>query len=336
MKRSRTTLAVLAAAALIAAAPHASAATECDTKDKITVAEMTWLSASTLAYVTKTILGEGYGCNVELVPGDTVPTATSMLSKQQPTIAPELWVSTAQSIWEKALKRGTIYKAGEVFTNGGEEGWWIPSYVAKENPGLKSITDLQNYTRLFVEPASNGKARLYGCPPGWACEIITNNLFKALKLEEHGWELFSPGSGANLKAVIARKVTRGKPIVTYYWGPTAVIGKFNLVRLEMPPYDPEKFRCLTDPNCPNPQVTGWKPGEVVVAAVTTLRDKAPNVAAFLSRLQVPNDVISAELAWGDDNSASPEEVARHFLKNHPEIWTSWVPADVAERVKARL
>ncbi len=58
----------------------AAQATECGTKEPITVAEMTWLSAGTLAYVTKTILGEGYGCNVQIVPGDTVPTATSMLT----------------------------------------------------------------------------------------------------------------------------------------------------------------------------------------------------------------------------------------------------------------
>ena len=63
-----------------------------------------------------------------------------------------------------------------------------------------------------------------------------------------------------------------------------MIGKYNLVRLEMPPYDAEKFRCLTDSNCENPQVSGWAVGEVAVAVVTDLRDKAPNVADFLSQV----------------------------------------------------
>ncbi|MBZ0123103.1 MAG: ABC transporter substrate-binding protein [Roseovarius sp.] len=324
-----------AAAALGLAAP-ASAETQCDTDDKITIAEMTWLSAATLAYVADTILSDGYGCNTEIVPGDTVPTATSMVSKGEPMIAPELWVSTAEAIWAKAQESGMAYKAADIFSEGGQEGWWIPSYVAEENPGLKSVTDLKDYAQLFEEPASAGKGRFYGCPPGWGCEIITNNLYRALDLDSHGWELFSPGSGANLKASIARMATRKEPIVAYYWGPTDVIGKFNLVRLEMPEYDPEKFVCLTDMNCADPQLTGWKPGEVAVGVATALRDKAPVVAEFLSKYTVPNDVISAELAWGDDNSASPEEVARHFLQNHPEVWTAWVPADVAERVKAGL
>ncbi len=338
MKKAKLTLAAAAMAAIAAAPSSGQAATGCGTDDEITIANMTWLSGIVLAQVTHRILTAGYGCNAKLVPGDTVPTATSMLSKNRPDIAPELWISTASSIWEKIKKKGNVYKASDVFGDGGKEGWWIPDYVAKANPGLKSIMDLKNpkYMKLFVEAQSGGKGRLYGCPPGWGCEIITNNLFKALELEKANYELFSPGSGANLKASIARSVTRKKPILAYYWGPTAVIGRYKLVRLEMPAYDAEKFLCLTNKNCAKPQVSGWKPGEVGVAVVTTLRDKAPNVAAFLGKVQVPNAVINAVLAWGDNRKASPEEVTAHFMKTQEAVWTAWVPADVAARVKASL
>ena len=338
MKKAKLTLAAAAMAAIAAAPSGGQAATGCGTDDEITIANMTWLSGIVLAQVTHRILTAGYGCNAKLVPGDTVPTATSMLSKNRPDIAPELWISTASSIWEKIKKKGNVYKASDVFGDGGKEGWWIPDYVAKANPGLKSIMDLKNpkYMKLFVEAQSGGKGRLYGCPPGWGCEIITNNLFKALELEKANYELFSPGSGANLKASIARSVTRKKPILAYYWGPTAVIGRYKLVRLEMPAYDAEKFLCLTNKNCAKPQVSGWKPGEVGVAVVTTLRDKAPNVAAFLGKVQVPNAVINAVLAWGDNRKASPEEVTAHFMKTQEAVWTAWVPADVAARVKASL
>lgn len=310
-------------------------AAQCGTDDTITIAEMTWLSASMLAHVTDRILDAGYGCNTEVVPGDTVPTATSMLTKSEPTIAPELWLSTAQSIWDKMQKKGNVVKAGDIFSEGGKEGWWIPDYVAEANPDLKSVTDLPKFAKTFAEATDPDEGRLYGCPPGWGCEIITNNLFKALDLGKT-YELFSPGSGANLKASIARKVTRKEPIVAYYWGPTAVIGKYNLVRLDMPAYDAKKFNCLTDSKCADPQVSGWKPGEVAVAVVADLEKKAPAPFAFLSKMQVPNDVVNAVLAWGDDNSAEPDEVAEYFLKNHEDVWTKWVPKDVAESVKKTL
>jgi len=335
-KKTLCAIAALGASGFIAAAPQPASAASCGTDETVSIAEMTWLSAGTLAYVTEAILKDGYGCNAEVVPGDTVPTATTMLTKNDPQIAPELWVSTAQSIWDKIEEKGNVYAASDVFGNGGVEGWWIPDYVAKAHPDLKSVTDLPKFAKVFGTIEDPDVGRFYGCPPGWGCEIITNNLFKALDLENKGYELFSPGSGANLKASIARAVAREKPWVGYYWSPTAVIGKYNLVRLDMPAFDADKFACLTDTNCANPQLTGWKKGTVVVAVTKEFAEKAPEPAKFLEKMQVPNAAMNAVLAWGDDKSASPEETAEYFLKNHADIWSSWVPADVAEKVKAAL
>ena len=54
---------------------NASANAECG---DITIANMNWASANFMAEVDKVILEEGFGCNVELVPGATMPTFTSM------------------------------------------------------------------------------------------------------------------------------------------------------------------------------------------------------------------------------------------------------------------
>ena len=164
MKRLRNAVfAAIVSAGLATAAAAPAAATECGTDDKITVAEMTWLSASTLAYVTQRILADGYGCNAELVPGDTVPTATSMLSKNEPDIAPELWVSTAESIWVKMMEKGNVYKANDIFAGGGEEGWWIPDYVAAEYPQVKSVGGSQGQLgdlRGRLQPGQGPSLRL--------------------------------------------------------------------------------------------------------------------------------------------------------------------------------
>jgi len=328
-----TALAALAASGLALAQPAAAA--DCGTAETITIAEMTWLSAATLAHVTDKILSAGYGCNVELMPGDTVPTATSMLTRSEPTIAPELWVSTVQAQWDEMQAKGNIYKASDIFAGGGQDGLWVPDYVLEQHPEIKTIEDLAANWAIFEDIQNPGKGRLYNGPPGWASEVIITNYYKALQLEG-SFELFSPGSGENLKASIARAVAQNKPWVGYYWGPSDVVGKFNLVRLGMPESDREKFTCLTDANCTDPQVTGWAAGEVAVAVVSDLKEQAPAVAEFLSKMQVPNDEISAVLAWGDDNGATAEEVAVYFLQNNAAIWTAWVPEDVADKVKASL
>ena len=258
-----------------------------------------------------------------------------MMTRGTPDVAPELWVSTAQTIWDESLAKDIAYKASDIFASGGEEGWWVPDYVLADHPEIKSVLDLKDNWQVFAEAANPNKGRLYGCPPGWGCEIITNNLFEALGLGET-FELFSPGSGENLKASIARAVAQKEPFVGYYWSPADVIAKYKLVRLDMPAFEADKFKCLTDSNCANPEVTGWAVGEVAVAVVTSLKERAPDVVAFLSKMQISNDDVSAMAAWGDENSATNEEVANHFLKNYDAVWSSWVPADVADKVRAGL
>lgn len=66
MKTSTTLKAFAVAGSLLLGSTAAQAATECGTKDKITIAEMTWLSAGSLAYLTRDILKNGYGCDVEV------------------------------------------------------------------------------------------------------------------------------------------------------------------------------------------------------------------------------------------------------------------------------
>ncbi|WP_301540049.1 glycine betaine ABC transporter substrate-binding protein, partial [Shigella sonnei] len=55
---------------------------------------------------------------------------------------------------------------------------------------------------------------------------------------------FRTGSGAALDAEVASSVKRGKPVLFYYWSPTPLLGRFNLVKLEEPPFDAEAWKTL--------------------------------------------------------------------------------------------
>lgn len=312
-------------------------AADCGSLDRVTVSEMTWISGAVQAKLFKYILEVGYGCNVETVPGDTIPTATSMLTKGKPMIVPEYWVNSMAELWDKLVEQNAVYKAGEIYTEGGNEGWWIPDYVAEQNPGLKTIMDLPDYQHLFTEAGAGGKARVYSCPPGWQCENTNQHLFEAAGLGDQGFELYSPGSGANLKAVIARKVTRKEPIVTYYWGPTAVLGRYKLVKLEVPaPYDEAKYSCLASSDCANPQLSSWSSSTVAVGVVPRLKEEAPDVVAFLEKIQMPNEVINDVLGWVDERSAEADAGAEYFLRKYEELWAEWMPEDAAQRIRDSL
>jgi len=329
-------IALFSVASLPAIAQESESAA-CGTDRTIDIAEMTWPSAAALAHIHATILGQGFGCNVEIVTGDTVPTSSSMMARGTPAVAPELWTSAIEQPWNEALKAGTVVQLADAITDGTIEGWFIPRYVQDANPELTTVADVVSRPDLFADPEEPGKGRLYSCPPGWACELSTSALFEAHGMAEKGWNLFSPGSGGALDASISRAFLREEGILFYYWGPTAILGKFDAVQIDLGEPNQEIYACNTDPACDEPAgKTAYPSSPAVVAAAAWLSDEAPAVAEYFSKVGLTNAEISELLVYGDENMADAAATAEHFLKTKPELWTSWVPAEVAEKVKASL
>ena len=69
---------------------------------KLVIAEQNWASAELMANVDKVILEKGYGCEVELIPGATMPTFTSMDEKGEPDMNPEQWANAVYTPLKKA------------------------------------------------------------------------------------------------------------------------------------------------------------------------------------------------------------------------------------------
>lgn len=311
--------------------------TVCGTDRSIDIAEMSWPSAAALARIHAFILENGYGCDVEVVSGDTVPTSSSMLSRGSPAIAPELWTSSIEKQWTDAINEGKVVKLSDAITDGTLEGWFIPRYVQEAHPDLKSVADVIAHPELFPDPEDPTEGRLYSCPPGWACEISTSALFEAYDMAEAGWNLFSPGSGGALDASIARAFLRNEPILFYYWGPTSILGKYDAVPLDMGPVDAEIYACNTNPDCDQPaRKTAYPSSPAIVGAAAWVPEEAPVVADYFAKVGLTNDEISALLVYGDENKADAAATAENFLRERKDVWTTWVPDDVAAKVEASL
>ena len=310
---------------------NVSAHASCKTENSIQIANMSFSSASIVAHIESYILGKGYECNVELVPGDTVPTATTMATRGLPHVGPEMWTTNIGKILDEGEENGNLVIAGDVISTGGVEGWWIPKYLSEQYPDLKSVQDLPRYAHLFADPNEPEKGRFYNCPPGWGCEIVNHNLFKAYNLGG-SYNLFSPGSGAALDATIVSAYKRKKPWVGYYWGPTAILGKYDMVQLKMNPHDPVLDACNTKTECENPHAGAFSNVRVVTAVATSLKESEPEVYEFLSKVSMDLDTYNQLLSWSDDRKAEPQETAIHFIKEYPHIWEKWVSNDVAARL----
>ena len=151
---------------------------------KITYANMNWASASLMANIDKIILEKGYGCEVELLPGDTMPSFTSMNEKGQPDVAPELWANSVMSPLKKAVGEGRIHIVNKGPITGLGEGWWLNPAALKKHPELKGMTAVQILERpdLFPDKEDPSKGAFMGCPAGWGCQLANANLYRACLL----------------------------------------------------------------------------------------------------------------------------------------------------------
>ena len=172
------------------------AASENEGCGKVTVADMNWNSATLIAHVDQFVLEHAFNCDAELVPGDTMPTGTSMIEKGEPDIAPEFWSNSMKDALEKGISEKRLLVAGKTLSEGGNEGFWVPEYLVKKYPELSTIEGVKKHAKLFTHPEYSNKSAFYNCPAGWNCQISAGNLFAALKLEEAGFDLVDPGSGA--------------------------------------------------------------------------------------------------------------------------------------------
>lgn len=332
--KSLVTSTMLAAGFAVFSAGSASAE-ECG---RVTVANMNWQSAEVLAWIDNIVLSEGFGCDVELVAGDTQPTLTSMTEKGEPDVAPEAWINSMRETLDAAVDEGRLHYAAESLTDGGVEGWWIPDYIAAANPDIKTIDDALARPDLFPNPEDPSRGAVYNCPQGWNCQVTTANFYKAYGADEAGFDLFDTGSAAGLDGSIAKAFEREQGWLGYYWAPTAILGRYNMIRLDHGvPHDKAEWdRCTSLPDCTDPKKNAWAKSEVFTVVTDRFKQAGGPAFDYLSARSWDNNTVNKLLAWMTDNQATGEAGAKYFLKNNEDMWTAWVSADAAEKIKAAI
>ena len=326
--RLLATLAVVTAALL----PLGGKAQACQLDRAVTFAGLDWGSAAFHNAVAQRIVSIGFGCSTRAVPGETLPLLAKM-TKGEVDVTMELWKPNLGEAWQQAESAGQVQEVGVNFEDA-VQGWFVPRYLVEgpnaQAAGLRTVFDLPRYRQLFADRSSNGKGRFFNCAHGWGCEVVNTRKLAAYGLSDSYLNV-RPQSGAGLVAAIASHYKRQEPFLAYYWTPTWVIGKFDLVMLEEPPYDRRKWMALSTQQAPR-EATAYPTVAVGIAVNARFARQAPELVHFLSRYQTDSGVISQALAYIEDRKASPEVAASEFLRLHRARWMAWVPPDVAQRV----
>jgi glycine betaine/proline transport system substrate-binding protein len=309
---------------------------------KIVMADMNWASANLMANVDRVILEAGYGCEIELITGATMPTFTSMNEKGAPDVAAEQWANAVANPLAKAVAEGRLHIANKAPITGLGEGWWVTPGTLKRHPELKTALDILDHPELFPYAEDSSKGAFVGCPAGWGCQLANANLYRAFEMEKKGWVLVDPGSAAGLDGSIAKAAESDKNWFGYYWNPTSIIGKYNMQPIDfgVPFAGSENWDgCIVKPEqeCADPKPSAWTKSEVNTVVTNNFKKTAGDEAMkYLKKRTYPGNVMNAMLVYMADNQADGADAAIEFLKTQEAIWGKWVPSSVAKKVKAAL
>ena len=301
-------------------------------KETAVFADAGWDSVKLHNAITGFIISEAYGYDWTEVPGST-PVIHEGLIAGEIDIHTEVWTSLIPE-YENDVKQHKIKELGINYDDD-RQGFYVPRYLIEGNsarsipalaPDLKKVEDLKKYPHLFEDTEAPGKGRIYGAVPGWAVDNIMFKKYKHYKLDDN-FIYFRPGSDAALSAALISAYDKGLPIVSYYWEPTWLMGKYDFVLLEDKPYNEIDYA---------EGKTELAAVPVTVCMSNAFYNNHPDLAAFFARYKTSAALTSKALAYMQDTKADYNETARWFLREHPELIEQWLEPDKGAKVHKAL
>jgi glycine betaine/proline transport system substrate-binding protein len=332
---------VLAVSAISLSLMPALASADCG---KARLADFDWNSANVHTGIVQFILEHGYGCEVETTRGSTTPIMAAHYDSQLDVVT-ELWYDNIVTQYDAVEAEGIIENIG-INTPDSQQAFYVDRNTA-EKYNIKSVLDMNNpeIAALFTDPENPDRGRMVSCIGGWTCYTINHVKQRVYGLDKF-YTNFDPGSSGALAAEIAGAFAKDRPIFTYYWAPTALMGKVDLVRLTEPPYDAACWGAMMDvvedikangkdvykPTC----ATEYKDMSLDKSVLTAWADTHPEETAFLEAYSIPTATVNKLLAFYEGEADGDMELlAMEYLQNNSE-WKSWVSAEVAAKVSGAL
>lgn len=309
---------------------------QCELDRPVMFAGLSYDSAQFHTKVAQFIIEHGYGCEVDALPG-SAEVLINAIGQGKIDVIMEIWTGNPAPAWVEAEANGKAVALGTAFPTT-LEGWFVPTSIVSGPdavaPDLKAVSDLPEYKELFKDPEEPDKGRFYNCPAAWVCQNVNTKKLEAYGLDDD-FTNFPTGTEAAIVAAAESGALRNKPVLFYYWGPTALLGRHDFTLLEEPPFDREVWDAMLAADHPT-AATAYPVSKVVIGASTAFTEAAPMLADFLTAYSNTTEATQkAQAFMADTKDNTGEQAALNFLKDN-DAWTEWVPDAVAARVKAAL
>ncbi len=310
-------LAVVGALGVSASAFGGSGAATCGS---VTMDENAWAGATANVYVLKYVLEKNLGCTVNI---EKLPESTPLfqaMADGKVDVVPEDWNNILLKVNQKYVKSGTILNLG---SNGviGHIGWFIPTYLLKQYPQLKTWQGLKGKESIFKSPESGSQGMFLGGDPSYVQK--DQQLIKQLGLN---FKFVSVGAEPAQVARWTQAYKQKKPMLFYWYTPQYLNTAYQLSEIKLPP---RSKKCV---DSYNPKLgNDWSIyrcayGQTIIGKLMTskfAKSGSPAVGVIRRWKWSANDQnYVANLIAGQH--MDPEKAAEQWVKANPGKVKAWL------------
>jgi glycine betaine/proline transport system substrate-binding protein len=253
-----------------------------------------WAAWSDAEFVTKLaakLIKDELGQEVELVQTDVAPLYQGVsrgdLDAMMMAWLPQTHADYYAKIKDDVETLGTVYENAKL-------GWVVPNYIPED--AISSIEDLAKDE--VKEKLGN---TVQGIDPGAGLTRLSQQALKDYGLDDYKLQI---SSEAGMLTTVDRAVRSEDWFVATSWSPHWMFGKYDIRYIE------------------DPKTSLGEAEHVDVLARKGFKEDNPEVAGFLSRMQLPIDDLQAGMFNAQETSY--EEAVAKYIGDHPDQVNAWL------------
>jgi len=307
---SKSVVGALSATMLLAGSMSANAG------GRLTAPVADWTGGAVTCKVAQVILENEMDYKVKRI---TIPSGAGVyeaIASGDMDFACESWPSYSSSKDTMITKFGGDGTVKYLGATGiiGVSTYYVPKYFVDEvAPDLTSYEQLNKYKEHFATLETGGKGRLIACPtPAWECD--DQKRLDLLGVDFVAVELGTEtASWAEAQAAYARK----EPFLLYAWEPHWIHAALDLVALELPAHDDDKW-----------PATGWAEDITFnYGNPESMASDGDNADAshLLSNMNLSNAEQAKMVLAIDVDGREIDEVVEEWVAANEDIWRAWMP-----------
>lgn len=291
----------------------------------IVVGSPNWTTVQATAHVIRIVLEDNLGLEVEVQNG-TNPVVFEAMDKGSMHVHPEVWLPNQANLYNTYVEeKGTVVMNPNGVT--AFQGICVPKGTA-DALGISKITDLTDPSvAAQFDSNGDGKGEIWIGATGWASTNV-----EKIRAKSYGYdqtleltEMDETLALANLDAA----VQQDKPFAFFCYTPHHMFSLHDLVVLEEPAHDPDKWvvsQPTDDPNWLENSSAGvaWKDANLHIHYAKSLEESNPEAAAVLSKIKLTTDQVSSFAFKAVVDKMSLADIAREFVDSNPDVIDEWL------------